>query len=214
MSRNENPPITSERIGKLRAAAGESQQDLADDLGVKRETVKFWESGERQIKAADIAKLAVHFNVSADYILGLVSVPTCDPELQKVCQYTGLSDKAISSLVDVKKKWPEALEIIDDFLTEYGPPFVLHALRLRDVAMSFNDDFSRIIDPANCKSAKEKYQELQILKGSLQLAAFAFSEMCRDVANSYSVYDYMRDIDEEVFNLFSEAADHGEHQED
>lgn len=61
----------AKRIKTLRANAGESQQQLADMLDVKRETVKFWEIGARQIKATDLAKLALHFGVSVDYLLGL-----------------------------------------------------------------------------------------------------------------------------------------------
>ena len=63
MDRNEISAALAVRIGKLRTAAGESQQQLADSLMVKRETVKFWESGERQIKGADIVALAKHFNL-------------------------------------------------------------------------------------------------------------------------------------------------------
>lgn len=57
-------------IGKLRVAAGKSQQDVADELQVKRETIKQWENGQRYIKAGDIVRLANYFNVSADVLLG------------------------------------------------------------------------------------------------------------------------------------------------
>lgn len=60
-----------ERVRSIRKIRGESQQDIADALGVKRETVKFWESGDRHIKEIDIIKLAKHFCVSADDLLGL-----------------------------------------------------------------------------------------------------------------------------------------------
>lgn len=60
-----------ERVRSIRKIRGESQQDIADALGVKRETVKFWESGDRHIKENDIIKLAKHFCISADDLLGL-----------------------------------------------------------------------------------------------------------------------------------------------
>lgn len=67
--------MTTEEIGTrlkhLRVSANEIQQDVADDIGVRRETIKFWECGKRQIKATDLAKICKHFHVSADYILGL-----------------------------------------------------------------------------------------------------------------------------------------------
>lgn len=98
MNRNEISMVLAERIGKLRADAGESQQQLADALEVKRETVKFWESGERQIKGADIVALAKHFNVSADYLLGLTDPQTKDYDLRFVCEYTGLSEHSVRNI--------------------------------------------------------------------------------------------------------------------
>ncbi len=95
MDRNETNIVLAERIGKLRVLAGESQQSLADNIGVKRETVKFWESGERHIKCGDIAKLAKHFNVSADYLLGLSDVASPDTDIRSVCDFTGLSEEAV-----------------------------------------------------------------------------------------------------------------------
>ena len=98
MSGNKNKCIIPEVIGKLRAEAAESQQDLADALGVKRETVKFWESGDRQIKAADVAQLARHYNVSADYLLGLTDTRSADLDIKTICRYTHLSEAAVASL--------------------------------------------------------------------------------------------------------------------
>ena len=91
-----------ERIASLRAERGETQQDLADALDVRRETVKFWESGDRQIKAADIVKLAKHFEVSADYILGLSEAMSTDLDVQAVSQYTGLNEASLDTLAKIK----------------------------------------------------------------------------------------------------------------
>ena len=112
MSGNEINAILAERIGKLRANAKESQQQLADALSVKRETVKFWESGERQIKGADIAALAKHFGVSSDYLLGLTDYHTKDADLRTVCEYTGLTEQSISNI----KKCHE-----DKYISSRGP---------------------------------------------------------------------------------------------
>lgn len=96
MDRNKINGVLAERIGTLRAEAGESQQQLADALEVKRETVKFWESGERQIKAADLVNLALHFGVSADYLLGLAEEKTRNTELRGVCEFTGLTEDSVT----------------------------------------------------------------------------------------------------------------------
>lgn len=59
------------RLFALRASANLTQQALADELGVKRETIEQWEVGTRHIKAEHIASMARFFQVPSDYILGL-----------------------------------------------------------------------------------------------------------------------------------------------
>ena len=87
-----------QRIAGLRKGAGESQEQLAASLGEVRETVKHWENGTRQLKAKAIVKLASHFNVSSDYLLGLREVKSTDITIQGVADYTGLSEEMIIDL--------------------------------------------------------------------------------------------------------------------
>lgn len=61
----------AERIYELRTEMKISQQKLADEIGVSRRAITFWESGTNEPKATYIARLAKFFGVSADYLLGL-----------------------------------------------------------------------------------------------------------------------------------------------
>lgn len=61
----------AERIYELRTEMKISQQTLADEIGVSRRAITFWESGINEPKATYIARLAKFFGVSADYLLGL-----------------------------------------------------------------------------------------------------------------------------------------------
>ena len=61
----------AERIYELRTEMKISQQTLADEIGVSRHAITFWESGINEPKATYIARLAKFFGVSADYLLGL-----------------------------------------------------------------------------------------------------------------------------------------------
>ena len=79
-----------ERIAALRAAFDESQQDLADALDVKRETVKFWESGDRHIKEDDIVRLAKYFGVSSDVLLGIQDTQNCGTAAHELVLLNGL----------------------------------------------------------------------------------------------------------------------------
>ena len=87
-----------QRIAELRERKGESQEQLAAALGVSRPIIQHWERGTRYLKADAIIKLAMHFGVSTDYLLGLSSVETPDTDLHAVCDYTGLSEKAVMQL--------------------------------------------------------------------------------------------------------------------
>lgn len=61
----------AERIYELRIEMKISQQTLADEIGVSRRAITFWESGINEPKATYIARLSKFFGVSADYLLGL-----------------------------------------------------------------------------------------------------------------------------------------------
>lgn len=61
----------AERIYELRTEMKISQQTLADEIGVSRRAITFWESGINEPKATYIARLATLFGVTADYLLGL-----------------------------------------------------------------------------------------------------------------------------------------------
>lgn len=115
MDKNEIGSILAERMGKLMIARKESQQDVADAIGVKRETVRNWENGTRQIKAPDLVKLARHFEVSSDYLLGLSDVKSMDPTAQTACEYTGLTETSIELLhaVSIEHKFDESMPAID-----------------------------------------------------------------------------------------------------
>lgn len=89
------------RIMKLRGQ-NETQQQLADSLGVSRSLVKAWENNDRPIRSDDLAKLASHYGVSADYLLGLSEYKTSDFNLRNACEFTGLSETAMHQLKEMK----------------------------------------------------------------------------------------------------------------
>lgn len=58
-----------ERIALVRKAAGLSQEQLGELLGVTRQAVSKWESGQATPDALTIARLCESLHVSADYVL-------------------------------------------------------------------------------------------------------------------------------------------------
>jgi len=60
-----------ERIKRLREAKGISAESTSLDMGLDKNCFWLWENGRRKPGADSICKIAKHFNVSADYLLGL-----------------------------------------------------------------------------------------------------------------------------------------------
>lgn len=109
--------LVGERIGLLRSARNETQEQLGEAVGVTREVVQHWERASRNVKAAHIAKLARHFDTSADYILGLREYKTLDVSVGVACDVTGLSQKAVETLQEMDK---ERLDILSQIIESYG----------------------------------------------------------------------------------------------
>lgn len=69
MSNDNN--IIGERIKELREQAGEKQCELAKEINISPVEVCRYEKAERKPSVRAIIAISKHYNVSADYILGL-----------------------------------------------------------------------------------------------------------------------------------------------
>ena len=61
---------TQNRIRELRKKGRLSQQTLADQIGVFRNTISNWETGYSQISIENAKKVAEYFGVTIEYLLG------------------------------------------------------------------------------------------------------------------------------------------------
>lgn len=59
----------AERLQELRKKAGYSQEQVAEQLGLSRQAVSKWESGQGKPEIDNVVKLMELYGVSADYIL-------------------------------------------------------------------------------------------------------------------------------------------------
>ena len=66
----------SERIAQVRKQAGLSQEQLGEKLGVSRQAVSKWESGQTNPDISYITAMCQLFNVSSDWLL---FGEDCDP---------------------------------------------------------------------------------------------------------------------------------------
>jgi len=94
---------------------------------------------ESGVKWQAVAKLAKHYGVSADYLMGLSEVKTPDINIRAMCDSLGLSEQTISTLVlanRVKKEIPSA-KTYDDMVS---------ASDMRNILAESNKTFSAPIE--------------------------------------------------------------------
>ena len=73
----------SEKLLELRRREGLSQEQLADRLGVTRQSVSKWESGAAAPELTKLVALSELFSVSVDYLVGLTDEATPYPRRRK-----------------------------------------------------------------------------------------------------------------------------------
>lgn len=105
-SAKKNVNIFAERLGQLIRERNCIHEDVASAVGVTRQGVGKWVSGDSIPDVLTTAKVAKFFGVSVDYLAGASDVRSTNTDLKAVCDYTGLSEsniKLFSELNKVKK---------------------------------------------------------------------------------------------------------------
>ena len=72
--------MLGQRINHLRRNVGWHQVDLANRLGVTKQTVSNWENENIQPSVEMLIRLSQIFNVTTDYLLGLENIPRLNIE--------------------------------------------------------------------------------------------------------------------------------------
>ena len=86
------------RLKAIRTAAGLSQREMAERVGVSNKVLSFYEQGRNTPDAVFIARFAEANQCSADYLLGLSDVKTQQADIRTICRQTGLSEAAVRQL--------------------------------------------------------------------------------------------------------------------
>ena len=85
--------MLNERIRELRTASGISQVELAEKLGVSKQSVSNWENENIQPSIEMLSKIADAFNVSTDFLLSR--------DDRRYLDVTGVSEKSIQNLQSI-----------------------------------------------------------------------------------------------------------------
>ena len=64
-----------QRLKDMREDADKKQEDIASVLNITRQQYQLYESGKREMPMHHFAVLAKYYNVSLDYLSGLIDTP-------------------------------------------------------------------------------------------------------------------------------------------
>ena len=64
-----------QRLKDLREDADKTQADVAELLGISRQHYSLYETGKREMPMHHFVTLAKYYNISLDYLAGLVTTP-------------------------------------------------------------------------------------------------------------------------------------------
>lgn len=114
----ETKEIFAKHLIELREEKEITQQTLADDLGITRQSLSLYEKAERTINIDLIVKIADYFNVSTDYLLGRTDVKTTESNIKAVCDYLYISELSANNIRKIAQKGESLdplLELYDIF---------------------------------------------------------------------------------------------------
>ncbi|MBR4111865.1 MAG: helix-turn-helix transcriptional regulator [Ruminiclostridium sp.] len=86
----------------LRTEKGLSQDEFAKVLGISKGAVSYYETGQRVPDIVVLSAIADYFKVSTDYLLGRTEIKSVDEDVQVACKVTGLSERTINSLQEMR----------------------------------------------------------------------------------------------------------------
>ena len=155
----------NERIGDLRTSMHLSQTELSEKTGIPISVISRIESGKTATVGHDVlAKLALFFNVSADYLLGLTDVRMRkNVELNQL----GLSNKALFQILSGKvnsrllsmmiesKNFPRFLDYAQTYFEDANAPAFQSRNAMIDFGIDTLKDYVREIPEARREASHD-----------------------------------------------------------
>ena len=99
----------NEKIYWCRKHAGFSQEALAEVIGVSRQSISKWETGEASPEISKLPLLAKAFDVTTDWLLSEDSIPEEEPQAEETA---APAEPAAAPAVD----WPDWVENLPGFI--------------------------------------------------------------------------------------------------
>lgn len=134
--------LFAQRLVRLREDRGITQQTLADDLKITRQSLSLYEKAERTINIDLLVKIANYFDVSTDYLMGLSNNKNEKKNMDDITIgeaaknteiLTGLNHNTISKLLNLNMNQKQYIEVINE-LFEHNDLLFDFSVRLFELA--------------------------------------------------------------------------------
>ena len=197
---------SSQRLRDLRTERKISFDTLAEAIGVSTQVLKNYELACRYrdcppnlqpnkmeaiagMSISTLYKIAQYFNVSTDYLLGFTKYPTPNATLRSICEYTGLSEKAvlrlhdkarqkgssISAVIESQEFW-DVIHILNsaksqpDLLLPNGKPIKMHiSNKLKEKKLTAEEDISERLAVAVAQRGLAPLYKQEIIESMTKL---------------------------------------------
>ena len=93
--------VFAKRLRELIESTGVSQAELANSVSVTRQAINSYTLGNTVPNSDVLTDIAKYFDVSSDYLLGLIDIKSNDITVKSICEEIGLSDKSVNLLLIV-----------------------------------------------------------------------------------------------------------------
>ncbi len=183
----------------------QTQGDVYKATGVPASKIKDLEDDDtnRGVDYRSIATLAKHYGVSADWLLGLTTIPRPDTSLQAIERYSGLSQASVERLPCVKAEMRGLRGTLDLLLSADGLPRLLEALQSVEKRVTSAEWVYQYGGLSGDNRALSLRNEKELLEVSVFRFALEASNLCKSI---YHV--------EETEKKMEQEAQNGEHTED
>lgn len=105
--------MRADRLRQLRMERGETQKQLAEAVGASESAIAHYEAGRREPEALILLRIAQHYGVSGEYLMGLTDDPTryqdLPPEWGQVLRAAAEQHMSLEEVADLIKHFGEFL---------------------------------------------------------------------------------------------------------
>lgn len=165
--------IFAERLREIIKEKGYTHEAVAKGIGVTRQGVGKWVSGDSVPDVLTAGRLAIFLNVSVDYLSGNSDIKSSDTDLKAVCDHMGLSEIAVKTFREV--------------VLEAGKNIMRGNFTRKDIVSKLLESlyFYELID--DLMDIREASNDLTTLL--FNLSDFEKKELCQRLGINYEIFE-------------------------